>query len=147
MVEDYRQKEREYLNELTKARVTALAHLEEIDRKIAALTGNYSTGENDRGGSATGYTMSPLGKKVIILAANVRGLKQRVAKGEAPKSELVAAEKELKDLKVKAVAERKRVRNAKVREARRLLAHKKHTGSIPGVVPVLEQPTGRKLRK
>jgi hypothetical protein len=124
-VEEYRQKEREYLDELKKARVIAVAHLEEIDRKIAALTGVYSTRKSG-GSSASGYMMSPLGKQVIILAANVRGLKQRVAKGEAPKSELVAAEKELKELKARAIAERKRLRNAKVREARRRAAQKRH---------------------
>lgn len=124
-MEEYRQKEREYLDELKKARVIAVAHLEEIDRKIAALTGVYSTRKSG-GSSASGYMMSPLGKQVIILAANVRGLKQRVAKGEAPKSELVAAEKELKELKARAIAERKRLRNAKVREARRRAAQKRH---------------------
>jgi hypothetical protein len=147
MVEHYRQKEREYLDELKKARIIALAHLEEIDRKIAALTGDYNIGRDNSGSNAggRGYNMSPLGKRVIILAANVRGLKQRVAKGEAHKSELVAAERELKDLKGRAVAERKRTRNASLRDARRFLAQKKRTEHE--VLPVMEQPTGRKFRK
>jgi hypothetical protein len=125
-VTDYKTKEREYLSELKKAREAALSSLEEINRKIEGVTGG-SVGVRKSGSThSTSYNISPLGKEVIIKAANLRGLKLRVTKGEAPKSELVAAEKELKEVKVRAVAERKRLRNAKVREARRLLSQKRH---------------------
>jgi hypothetical protein len=96
-------------------RVTAVAHLEEIDSKIVALTGDYSKGKS---GGKAGYNMSPLGKQIIILAANVRGLKHRVANGQASKAELVAAQKDLKELKAKASVEKKIARNKRLRDLR-----------------------------
>ena len=80
-MDDDKRKEQELLHEFRKARVTAVAHLEVIDRKIAALTADYRKGKS---GGKAGYNMTPLGKQIIILAAKVRGLKQRVANRQAP---------------------------------------------------------------
>lgn len=113
-MDNYKRKEKELLHELRKARVTAVAHLEEIDRKLVALTGD-SMGKS---GGRAGYKMTPLGKQVIILAANVRGLKHRVANGQARKAELVAAQRDLKALKAKASVEKKIARNKRIRELR-----------------------------